>query len=115
MLPRASTSAERQSENPAPVRSRSSFTNCAGILDGSDGLLMALFIPSSAIFISLGTVVHSQSGHDQAGWFVYSAAPLTELSGSGSATGSRTDSASAPGSMKSPSCFSYDSYLLVST
>src|SRR5438270_3385169 len=50
MLPRASTNAERQSANPAPVRSRSSFTICAEILTGSSGFVIARFIPSVAIF-----------------------------------------------------------------
>src|SRR5258708_36454604 len=46
----------------------------------------------------------------------YSAAPFTDLSGSGSTSGSGKGSTtgSASGSTKSPSCFSYDSYLLVS-
>ncbi len=35
-------------ENPAPVRSRSSFTSCAEMLTGSDGFVMALSIPFSA-------------------------------------------------------------------
>src|SRR5579872_2115192 len=43
MLPLASTSAARQSENPAPVRSRRSFTSCAGIVTGSVGFVMALW------------------------------------------------------------------------
>src|ERR1700688_3206987 len=46
----------------------------------------------------------------------YSAA-FTDLSdsGSSSASGEGSTNGSAPGSTKSPSCFSYDSYLLVST